>query len=158
VSVREQDTLAAALAAGFAVERLRALGWAALNAAALPTLVLWISGAVPVHAALVWLAAATWPACAAVALACAATESHFRRACESALPAARTVARVSFSSAGHPSNAAVLVTLAGASSAFIWLAAVAPESVPRGALGLARAAWPVLVAATVTRRWRALRT
>jgi hypothetical protein len=154
----EQQVLASVLAAGFALDRLRALGSASLNAAALPTLILWIAAWVRLPALVVWLAVAIWAACAGLAIVCAASESRFRRRYEAALPASRPLARVSFSSAAPSRASTVLAALAAVLSSLLWLNAWAPLLVPAEPLAFVRLAWAILVAATVVARWRELGT
>jgi hypothetical protein len=151
----EQRALARVLAYAFAVDRLRALASASSNASALPTLVLWIDAGASLPAPVVWLALVTWPVCVGMAMACIACASHYRRRCAAALPAARRLARVSFASAAPPASA-IFAALAAASSALIWLDAVAPPLVAAEPLAFVRTVWAVLIAATLRARYHEL--
>ena len=102
MSSSEQQALASALADGLAVDRLRALGWASLNASTVPALVLWLDAGIHLPAALVWLALVTWPACVGLAATSFALASRFHRSYEAGQPAARGLARVHFAG-GAPS-------------------------------------------------------
>ena len=153
MSAREQETLAAVLAAHFAVDRLRGLGWAALNAAALPTLVLWLAASVRLPAPLVWLAEATWPACALVAIACAASEWHFRRVYIAGLAASRRVARVWPAADTTRPPSATFVPPAAALGSVIWVATVAPDLLAPAPVSFIRTAWATLLAATLAMRF-----
>jgi hypothetical protein len=155
MSSSEQQALASVVASGFAVDRLRALGWASLNASALPAAALWLAAGIHLSPTLLWLALVTWPACAALAAASLALASRFRRSYEAGQPATRGLARVHFT-AGAPSAAATLSLLAAVLGAELWLAAVVPALMPPEALVAVRVAWPTLVAATVAARAREL--
>jgi hypothetical protein len=149
----ERQALARVLADAFAVHRLRAIGSTSLNAAALPTLVLWIHALVPLPAPVMWVALVAWPACAVLAITCIAAEGGARRRLEAARPLSRRVARISFAPAAPPSRSAILGFLAAASSALIWLEAVAPALVAPEAGAIFRTTWALLVAAAVLARY-----
>jgi hypothetical protein len=144
------------LADAFAVHRLRALGSASLNAAALPTLVLWIDAWVRLPAPVVWLALVTWPACVTLAIVSIAAEATFRRRLDSRLPPSRLGARISFVPAALPPRSAIGAVLAGALSSLIWLEAVAPALVAPEAGAIFRTTWALLIAATLHARHREL--
>jgi hypothetical protein len=150
--VSEQQALARVLADAFAVHRLRALGSASLNAAALPTLVLWIDAWVRLPAPVVWLALVTWPACATLAIVSIVAESSFRRRLDARLPPTRLGARISFVPAALPPRSAIGAVLAGALGSLIWLGAVAPSLLAPEASAILRTTWALLIGATLLAR------
>ena len=153
MSGSEPHALADVLASGFAVHRLCALGWASLNASALPVLVLWIGAGVHLPAALMWLGLVLWPACAALGAASLGLAWRLRRRYDTAQPAARTLARIHFA-AGSPSGSALLACLAGVAGGGIWVGAAAPHAVAEGTMTGVRVAWAALATATLAVRAR----
>ncbi len=150
-----RPALETALAAYFVVQHLEVRSTAYLYASGLPAIALWFNAWRPLPNLVTWLAVLGWALCLFLTVGLAAIALKRRAQLALALPDAGRIARLHFSSSedGLPRSSTLLVWLATAAGAVLWVHALAPQAWRADVVEVSCKSWIILFAGALGSRY-----